>query len=68
MDIKLRARLSAYSLVDTFDQDDPDHVCENNMIRVTESQIDKLFDDTNNGTTSNDADFTNFVDSLFAEG
>ncbi len=67
MDIKLRARLSAYSLVDTFDSVDSDHTC-NNMVRVTEDEIDKLFDNTSNNTTSTDAEFTNFVDSLFSEG
>lgn len=69
MDIKLRAKLSAYSLVDTFEPVESEHSCKL-MTPVTAEQIDKyLFSDKPEelpeGTTPPDTEFTNFVDSLF---
>ena len=70
MDIKLRARLSAYSRVDqiTSAPSNPDNV---NCERVTEQEIDTLFHQGNNVTSTPSTDLLTGVvshseiDSLF---
>ena len=71
MDIKLRAKLSAYSLVDTFEPTDSEHSCKL-MTPVTTQQIDDYLFGGKQDTSPDDViipdnDFANFVDSLFKE-
>lgn len=73
MDIKLRARLSAYARVATFEvkpeDTDQGHVC-NQMTPITPEQVDELF---RNESGTPDAELTpvapgaSFIDSFFKE-
>ena len=67
MDIKLRAKLSAHALVDTFEPTDSEHNCKL-MTPITINQIDNLFSNScdTEEPTPNDS-FINFVNSLFTE-
>lgn len=71
MNIKLRAKLSAYSLVDTFESpSEDDHQCKL-MTPVSNEQIERELFSKNEEESSKDVvtdkDFANFVDSLFSE-
>lgn len=71
MDIKLRAKLSAYSLVDTFEPQDNEHNCKF-MTPVTPEQIDRVLFTEKHDPPSGDVnppsdEFADFVNSLFAE-
>lgn len=70
MDIKLRARLSAYSKVETFDKSsdqDPSEPCCN-MKPISKEAIDELFNTSGNENApvipEVDSKY-NFIDSLF---
>lgn len=72
MDIKLRARLSAYARVATFEQKpsdtDQEHTCTQ-MTPISREQIDDLF--RSNSTSNEDSVTANpkesFIDSFFKE-
>ena len=68
MDIKLRARLSAYSKVETFEREQEDssqHNC--NLTPISKEDIDSLFENNENKIEDTSVPSTgkSFIDSLF---
>lgn len=68
MDIKLRARLTAYSKIETFDRptdDTPNHTC--NMAPISKEAIDELFRTVTSEVEQQEQPITgkSFIDSLF---
>jgi len=69
MDIKLKAKLSAYAQVETFELKDSEHTC-NKLRPISKEQIDALFGDSvteSPDVSTIDTNFANFVESLFQE-